>query len=151
MTIQFRASWPCAVHRTWLTHIYIYIYICPDILLTLNTQQQKAFSFLLTVASFKEQQGEILNHLFFSRTKEVPLQRSMSAGCQNDTQLKQGNKTSNASWIWDGGYKWVNPDYSLNECGILLVQTLQLCFLYTKSNLNISYYICTLFIIQSAV
>ena len=33
---------------------------------------------------------------------------SMSAGCQNYTQLKQTNKTSYASWIWDDGYKWVN-------------------------------------------
>ena len=28
------------------------------------------------------------------RIKEVPLQRSMSAGCQNYSQLKQTNKTS---------------------------------------------------------
>ena len=32
--------------------------------------------------------------------------RSASAGCQNDTQLKQTNKTSCASFKWDGGYKW---------------------------------------------
>ena len=33
-------------------------------------------------------------------TKEVPLQRFMSAGYQNYTQLKQTNKSSYASWIW---------------------------------------------------
>ena len=42
--------------------------------------------------------------------KEVPLQRCMSAGCQNDTQLKQTNKTSYASCIWDGGYTWVKRE-----------------------------------------
>ena len=34
----------------------------------------------------------------------------MSAGCQNYTPLKQTNKTSYASWIWDGGYEWVKVD-----------------------------------------
>ena len=34
-------------------------------------------------------------------------QRSMSAGSQNDTQLKQTDKISYASWIWDGGYEQV--------------------------------------------
>ena len=38
--------------------------------------------------------------------KEAPLQGSMSAGCQNYTQLNQTNKTSYVSRIWDGGNKW---------------------------------------------
>ena len=42
--------------------------------------------------------------------KEVPLQRCMSAECQNGTQLKQTNKTSYASCIWDGRYKWVKRE-----------------------------------------
>ena len=33
--------------------------------------------------------------------------RTASAGCQNYTQLKQTNKTSCASFKWDGGYKLV--------------------------------------------
>ena len=36
----------------------------------------------------------------------------MSAGCQNYTQLKQTNKTTDVSWIWDSGYKWVKDNLS---------------------------------------
>ena len=113
---------------------YIYnIYICMPRYFA-NTKHPEAKS--LPVLA-KNNRGNAQPPLLW--IKEVPLQRTMSGGCPNDTQLRPGNKTSDVSWIWDDGYKWVNPDYSFNECGILLVQTLQLCFLYTKSNLNISY------------
>ena len=75
---------------------------------------QIAFSFLPIAASSKQKQtkkrggggGRILNHLFF----EVCLKkRSVSTECQNYTQSqKQTNKTSYASLIWVGWFKWVN-------------------------------------------
>jgi len=52
----------------WLTGRDISVsltHICPDILLRLNTLMQKASPLLQTVASYKKQHGEILNHLFF--------------------------------------------------------------------------------------
>ena len=68
---------------------------------------QKAFPFVQTVASSKKQQvGTTQAPVLWIKT--VPRHRSMSAGRQNYTQLKQNNKTSYASWIWDGGYEWVN-------------------------------------------
>ena len=79
-----------------LTHIY------PDILLLLR---QKAFQFLQTVVSSKPTGGNTQPPDFW--IKEVLFQRSMSAGCQNCIPLKQTNKTSYASWTWDGGYEWV--------------------------------------------
>ena len=74
----------------------------------------KAFPFLQTADSKnnkKQQQktgGNSQTSLLW--IKEVPLERSMSAGCQNDTQLKQTNKTSYASCIWDGRYTWVKRE-----------------------------------------
>ena len=74
---------------------------------TLITPTQKAFPFFQTVASSNKQEGGNTQPPLLS-IKDVPLHRSMSTGCQNYTQLKQTNKTSCVSWIWDGGYKWVN-------------------------------------------
>ena len=81
----------------------ILIHICPDIL-TLNTLMQQAFPFLQTEATSNQQQQQQKRRV----GKEVPLQWPMSTGCQNDTQLKQTNKTSYVSWNLDGGYEWVN-------------------------------------------
>ena len=62
---------------------------------------QKAFQYLQTVASSKQEEGKtgkILSSFFFYRGS------SSSAGYQNYQQRKQTNVTSYASRIWDGGY-----------------------------------------------
>ena len=81
---------------------------------TLITPTQKAFPFFQTVASSNKQEGGNTQPPLLS-IKDVPLHRSMSTGCQNYTQLKQTNKTSCVSWIWGGGYKWVNRCRRLDE------------------------------------
>ena len=96
--LPFHFKMDCSTVNILLTHI------CQDILLTLNTLKQKAFIFLQKAASSKKTTRRN-NQPPLSRIKEVPLQRSISAGCQNYTQLKLTDTTSYASWIWDNGYK----------------------------------------------
>ena len=70
---------------------------------TLNTVMQKAFQYLQTVASSKQEEGKTGEKkiFFFYRGS------SSSAGYQNYQQRKQTNVTTYACSIWDGGYKWV--------------------------------------------
>ena len=91
----------------WPRSIVLHPYMPRDFL-TLNTLMQNIFPFLHTVASSKKKKkggGNTQSPLLW--IKEVSLQRSMSAGCQNYTQLKQTNKTIYASWMWDREYEWV--------------------------------------------
>ena len=89
----------------WPRSIVLHTYMPRDFL-TLNTLMQNAFAFLHTVASSKKTTGwNTQSPLLW--IKEVSLQRSMSAGCQNYTQLKKTNQTIYASWMWDREYEWV--------------------------------------------
>ena len=72
---------------------------------TLTTLVQKAFQ----VASSKQQERWTTQQPLLCR-EEVPLYGFMSAGYPNYQQQKQTNVTSHASWMWDGGYKWVKHD-----------------------------------------
>ena len=72
-----------------------------------STLTQKAFQYLQLVASSKQQEANILNHLFFAQWKFLFIVHVMSAGYQNYQQQKQTNMTSCMSWIWDNEYKGV--------------------------------------------
>ena len=56
-----------------------------------STLMQKAFQYLQMVASSKQLEAKILNHLFFAQSKFLFIVHVMSAGYQNYQQQKQTN------------------------------------------------------------
>ena len=103
-----------ASNMCYLTHI-----IMPREMLTLNTQRQRTFPFLQTVVSSKQKQNKTKKKkrgkysTTLSLNKRSPSSEvRKSAGCQNDTQLNQTNKTSYASSMSDSSVNGLNQHHT---------------------------------------
>ena len=94
--------------ETFISAFAVLTHTCPHIFLNTKYTEAKSLPVLANGGIIQETTGRNTQP-YLLRIKEVLLRRSMSAGWQNYTQLKQPNKTSCvSSCIWDGGYEWVN-------------------------------------------